>query len=111
MKRAIPLFLCLITLGFSTLAPDAFCQSADEVFEQFGRKYESLKPGPGSSVTTDYKLEQTALAAFYTAKMLSLLSRQNQELLTKYEETSKKYDRIINQNEKIIELLTALTKK
>jgi hypothetical protein len=111
MKRMFFLLCCFaVTILFSP-TPWGHCQSADEVFEQFGQKYDSLKPPEGSSVGADYSLKQTALAAFYTAKMLSLLSRQNQDLISKYEEVSKKYDRIITQNEKIIELLTTLTKK
>jgi len=89
-----------------------WCQSADEVFEQFDQQYQSLKPTvQGSSVSTDYKLDQAALGSFYTAKMLSIISRQNQEMISKYEELSKKYDQMITQNEKIIELLTKLTEK
>lgn len=111
MKKAIFVILCVVATAVFLPTPWAHCQSADEVFEQLGQKYNSLKPPEGSSVGSDYMLKQTALASFYTAKMLSLISRQNQEMISRYDEVSKKYDRMITQNEKIIELLTALTKK
>ncbi|MBW2130225.1 MAG: hypothetical protein JRH13_12765, partial [Deltaproteobacteria bacterium] len=74
-------------------------------FEQFHRKYKSLEPREGSSAGTDYLIGQTALATFYTTKMLNLIHEQNRQLLEKYDEAIEKYDLMIEQNKKIIELL------
>lgn len=103
-------FLILFSLSVA-LPQIAIAQSADEVFDQFGQEYDALKPpSEGSSVSSDYKLGQTALGSFYTTKMLSLMVKQNQQILERYEDIIQKYDLMIEQNKKIIELLTALTK-
>ena len=94
------------------LASKAPCESIDEVFDQFGQEYEALKPpATGSSIRADYRIEQTAVASFYTTKMLKLLVQQNQEIAVKYNTMLQKYDRIIEQNKKIIELLSRLPER
>ena len=107
------IILCLAVLFPLVLAPKASCdESIDDVFDQFGKEYEALEPpSRGSSVRADYRIEQTAVASFYTAKILKLLAQQNRELSSKYDVMLEKYDQIIEQNKKIIDLLSRLPEK
>jgi len=107
------IILCMAVLLPLILVPKAFCgESIDDVFDQFGKEYEALEPPTkGSSVRADYRIEQTAIASFYTAKILKLLAQQNQEISSKYDTMLQKYDQIIEQNKKIIELLSRLPEK
>lgn len=90
----------------------AFCESVDDMMEQFGREYESLAPpSESSSVSSDYKIGQTALATFYSARMLTLTYKQNQSLFSKYNEIIRQNNEIIRQNEEIIKILSALEKR
>ncbi|MBW2305208.1 MAG: hypothetical protein JRF57_16040 [Deltaproteobacteria bacterium] len=107
-KKGI-LFLFIFFLPLLVLTVPCNPEEGDS-FEQFHRKYKSLEPREGSSAGTDYLIGQTALATFYTTKMLNLIHEQNRQLLEKYDEAIEKYDLMIEQNKKIIELLTVLTK-
>jgi len=107
-KKGI-LFLFIFFLPLLVLTVPCNPEEGDS-FEQFHRKYKSLEPREGSSAGTDYLIGQTALATFYTTKMLNLIHEQNRQLLEKYDEAIEKYDLMIKQNKKIIELLTVLTK-
>ncbi|CAN2049417.1 DUF4296 domain-containing protein [Candidatus Magnetomoraceae bacterium gMMP-1] len=108
MKKNIAFLLLLSILLI--LPASAFCDSMDELIEQFGKEYTSKVPRPNSSVNSDYKLEQTALGAFYTTKTLGLIYKQNQEIQTKYDEMLLKYDEVIEQNKEIIKLLSIISK-
>ncbi|HIE53565.1 MAG TPA: hypothetical protein EYP90_00020 [Chromatiaceae bacterium] len=84
----------------------------EELLEEFEKQYEATRPpSPYSSVNSDYKLRQAALGTFYTTKAIGLLYRQNQELMSKYNEMLKKYDQIIEQNKEIIRILSTIAKK
>lgn len=104
MKKILFILIC-ITFMAATV-PGGHAESIDEAFEEFSSRFQSLKPPPGSSINSDYKLEQSALASFFSARMLALISKQNQELLARSDEIARKYDQMIKQNEKIIQLLT-----
>ncbi len=94
------------------LCESAFCDSMDELIQHFGEEYDSIKkPSPNSSVNTDYQLDQAALGAVYTTKALSLIYRQNQEIMNKYDEMLQKYAETIKQNSEIIKLLKIIAKK
>ncbi len=110
MKKRMVTMAALFSLALFLPNP-GWCESVDEIFDQFDQEFKSLVPRKGSSVDTDYKFSQTALATFYSTKVLSLIYRQNQDMYTKYDEILSKYDRIIEQNERIIELLTTLVKE
>ncbi len=104
MKKILSILVCALFL--TMMPPRGHAQSLDEAFEQFSFQFQALKPPPGSSINSDYKLDQSALASYYTARVLTLIGKQNQELLSKYDEILKKYDQLLRQNEKIIYLLS-----
>ncbi len=104
MKKIFLVFVCAFSI--IVLNPWSHAQVLDDTFEEFNQRFQSLRPPPGSSVRSDYKLDQAALASFYTARILTIISKQNQDLLARYDEVSKKYDHMIKQNEKIIQLLS-----
>jgi hypothetical protein len=89
----------------------AFCDPIDDLSDQFTKEYEALKPPESSSVRTDYKFEQTALATFYTIKVLKLMYEQNQHVVSKYDEMLQRYDKLIEQNEEIIKILSRMEKQ
>ena len=106
MKKPVAYFMLF---SLTLILPQiSFSESTDELSEQFVREYEALKPPETSSVRTDYKFEQTALATFQTAKLLQLMYNQNQEIISKYDEMLQKYDKIIEQNKEIIKILSNL---
>lgn len=109
MKRTfvVSLFLALV-IAFTGIG---FCDPVDELIDQFGQEFEAVKPPPNSSVNADYKLDQVALGAFYTTKTLSLIYKQNQVLVEKYDQLLMKYDKIIDQNKEIIKLLSIVAEK
>ncbi|MBW2018319.1 MAG: hypothetical protein JRJ01_16025 [Deltaproteobacteria bacterium] len=86
-KKGI-LFLFIFFLPLLVLTVPCNPEEGDS-FEQFHRKYKSLEPREGSSAGTDYLIGQTALATFYTTKMLNLIHEQNRQLLEKYSRTRK----------------------
>ncbi|MFZ0449386.1 MAG: hypothetical protein WAL98_09090 [Desulfatiglandaceae bacterium] len=106
------LILQLILAALFVLPGHGNCDPLDDLMQQFGKEYEADKPpSPYSSVNSDYKLSRTALSSLYTTKTLALLYRQNQQLLDKYNEMILKYDRVIDQNNQIIELLSVIARK
>ena len=109
MKR--PFFISLILALVIAFGSIGFCDPADELIDQFGQEFEAVKPAPNTSVNADYKLEQIALGAFYTTKTLSLIYKQNQALMEKYDQLLMKYDKIIDQNKEIIKLLSIIAEK
>ncbi len=109
MKQYIIFFILIMT--FLWFIPNGFCESMDELINQFGQDYESLKPEKNSSIHTDYKLEQAALGTYYTTKAINLLYTQNQELISKYDQMVEKYNEIVDQNKEVIRLLTIISEK
>jgi hypothetical protein len=51
------------------------------------------------------------LGASYTTKALSLIYKQNQAVVEKYDQLIEKYDQVIEQNQEIIRLLTIIAKE
>ena len=93
-------------------AQTGLCQSIEELNEQFDQEYNAIEPPSAtSSVGGDYVFRQTALSTRHTVQMLEVMSRQNQQLISKYDEMMEKYDEIIEQNNEIIRLLSELGKK
>ncbi|MBW1693047.1 MAG: hypothetical protein JRJ41_02595 [Deltaproteobacteria bacterium] len=109
MKR--PFFISLILALVIAFSGIGFCDPVDELIDQFGQEFEAAKPAPNTSVNADYKLDQVALGAFYTTKTLSLIYKQNQALMGKYDQLLMKYDKIIDQNKEIIKLLSIIAEK
>jgi len=104
--------LSIIILFFSfSWGGHAFCGSIDELVDQFGVEFESLKPLSNSSINADFKQAQIALGTVYMIKALRLLHIQNQKLINKDDEIKDKYDEIIEQNKELIRLLSILVKK
>lgn len=104
----------MIALAFfiASFSDSGICDSIDEISDQFMKEYEALKPpSETSSVHTDYKFDQTALASFYTIKVLKLLYEQNQQMVSKYDEMLQRYEKIIHQNEEIIKILSQIEKQ
>lgn len=109
MKKIIIPILILLSLYFPQ---SVLCEPIDELTDQFAKEYEALKPpSETSSVRTDYKFEQTALATFYTIKVLELMYDQIQQIVSKYDEVVQRYDKIIQQNDEIIKILTKIEKR
>lgn len=78
---------------------------ASDISDTFTQKYNDLKPPENSSVHSDYIFEQIALGSEYTIIMLNDLVRQNSSLDEKADIIIDKFDILIEQNKKIIELL------
>ena len=109
MKRTFFITLCLVIVMVFTGV--AFCDPMDELIDQFESEFEAQMPAPNTSVRADYKQAQTALGSFYTTKTLSLIYKQNQTVVEKYDQLIAKYDQIIEQNQEIIRLLSIIAKK
>jgi hypothetical protein len=102
----------LIIFLLSVSPAIAFCDPMDDLLGQFEQEYQAAEPrSQYSSVKSDYKIGQTALGAFYTTKMLSLLYKQNEEALAKYNEMIEKYDQIVEQNRQIIRILSLMVEQ
>jgi hypothetical protein len=109
MKGTLFITLCLIiVMAFTGVA---YCDPMDELIDQFESAFEAEKPAPNSSVGADYKQAQAALGSFYTTKTLSLIYKQNQTVVEKYDQLIEKYDQIIEQNQEIIRLLGIIAKE
>ncbi len=107
-QRFFFFFVLLCVLGCpSTL----FCESMDEMAEQYEKEYHALVPPPNSSMNSDYKLGQVALGTMYTGKSIKMLYDQNQKQIDQNQIMILKYDEIIRQNNEIINLLKILAKK
>jgi len=107
-SRTIPwaVFFMILVITGTTLA-----DSMEELVGEYKKKYESLTPPANSSVNTDYKQEQTALGILYFLNALNLFHQQNQKAIEKETKSLNKLDKIISQNQKIIELLSILAEK
>lgn len=85
-----------------------FAQSMDGLVNQYQKEYEEVKPRPGSSVGTDYKLDQIAMGALYTVRSLSMLHDQNGQIIQNQQALMERYDRMIRQNDEVVRLLRRL---
>jgi hypothetical protein len=109
MKRTF--FVSLVLAVAIVFCGVAFADPMDDLIDQFEQQYDAQKPAPYSSVGADYKQAQAALGASYTTKALSLIYKQNQTAVDKYDQLIEKYDQIIEQNKEIIRLLTVIAKE
>lgn len=88
-----------------------YADPMEELIQSLGDEYEAMKPGPNSSVNSDYPQRQAALGSLYTARSMGLIYQQNQEMISRQGELSDKYDEIIDQNREIIRLLTVISER
>ncbi len=78
---------------------------SSDISDSFTQKYESLVPEGNTSVRSDYLYEQIALGSQYTILLLDQLTTGNDSLNQKVEIMIEKFNILIEQNQKIIELL------
>lgn len=109
MKNVILLFSVVISLILTTNI--VLGDDSDDLFNELGQEYDSLKPAPYSSVNPDYKIQQIAVGVLYMNKSVGLLFKQNMEVTKIYEEMLVRQDELIKQNRQIIKLLTEIAKK
>lgn len=86
----------------------AFAQSMDGLVDQYQKEYQEVQPRPGSSVGTDYKLDQIAMGALYTVRSLSMLHDQNDQIIQNQQALMDRCDRMIRQNDEMVRLLRRL---
>lgn len=102
MKKLI---LMILLAGFSSFA------DASDISDSFIQKYNSLVPSESSSVRSDYLFEQIALGSKYTIMMLEQISSNNEDLGQKVDTLAEKLEILIEQNRKLLELLSGQNKK
>ncbi len=96
MKKIIILF-CIL-----------FCSPlvySSDISDSFTQKYNALVPAENTSVRSDYLYEQIALGSQYTILLLDQLTTNNDNLNQKVDIMIEKFNILIEQNQKIIELL------
>ncbi len=98
MKKKILLLFVIITFTLPIVC-------VPDTSDTFSEKYNDLKPPENSSVHSDYLFEQIALGSEYTVMMLNNIFKQNNSLDGKADIMIEKFDVLIEQNKKIIELL------
>ncbi len=98
MKKKILLLFVIITFTLPIVC-------VPDTSDTFSEKYNDLKPPENSSVHSDYLFEQIALGSEYTVRMLNNIFNQNNSLDGKADIMIEKFDVLIEQNKKIIELL------
>ena len=110
MKKALSALGVFFLVSALLLATEvtAFAQSMDGLVNQYQKEYEEVKPRPGSSVGTDYKLDQMAMGALYTVRSLSMLHDQNGQIIQNQQALMERYDRMIRQNDEVVRLLRRL---
>lgn len=86
----------------------ALAQSMGGLVDQYQKEYQEVKPRPGSSVGTDYKLDQIAMGALYTVRSLSMLHDQNDQIIQNQRALMDRYDRMIRQSDEVVRLLRRL---
>ena len=84
------------------------CNEMDKHMDKFKKEYNNATPRTNSSVNTDYKIDQAVIGIKYIAESLGLVYEQNRESAGKIISISQKFDTIILQNEKIIEILSSI---
>ncbi|RPJ82903.1 MAG: hypothetical protein EHJ94_00875 [Deltaproteobacteria bacterium] len=112
MRQEQRIFLIFVLLVVIMGCPSTlFCESMDEMAEQYEKEYQALIPPPNSSMNSDYKMGQVALGTMYTGKSIKMLYDQNQKQIDQNQIMILKYDEIIRQNNEIINLLKIIAKK
>ncbi len=107
MKKILILMVIIFCsfVGFASIA------YTSDITDTFSEKYSSLLPSKNSSVQSDYLFEQIALGGEYTVRLLDQINEQNSSLDNKADTIIEKFDVLINQNQKIIDLLEKLIKQ
>lgn len=105
------LFISLILAIIIAFTGVAFSDPMDELIDQFETELQAEKPAPNTSVRADYKQAQAVLGSSYTTRALSLIYKQNQTVVEKYDQLIDKYDQIIEQNQEVIRLLSIIAKE
>ncbi len=82
---------------------------ASEALDAFTEKYQGLAPPPSSSAHSDYLFEQISLGSEYTIRLLDQIHDGQDGLSRKADEMMDKFDVLIEQNRRIIELLEILS--
>jgi hypothetical protein len=100
-------FFLISALPMGAGAP-ALAQSMGGLVDQYQKEYQEVKPRPGSSVGTDYKLDQIAMGALYTVRSLSMLHDQNDQIIQNQRALMDRYDRMIRQSDEVVRLLRRL---
>jgi hypothetical protein len=106
MKRWMT-YACLLAVGLIAV-PRGMANPMNELIDALSSDYESLTPAPHSSVNTDYAIRQVARSTFVTNKSLELIYEQNAELLNRQQDLMERYDRMIEQNDEMIRLLSTI---
>ncbi len=102
MKKIFILFISILFCSSLIYVSEVY---ASDISDTFSQQYNDLKPPDNSSVHSDYLFEQIALGSEYTIIMLNDLINQNNSLDVKADIIIEKFDILIEQNKKIIELL------
>lgn len=100
-RTRIILIICFVFLCVGPL----YIGSASETSDRFSEKFDALAPRENSSVQSDYLFEQISLGSKYTILMLEEIKGQQAEFNGKMDTLIEKFDVLIEQNKKIIELL------
>jgi hypothetical protein len=109
MKTWIYTALCLL-VTLSTPMP-SHADPMEELLDSFRQQYGSLTPRPGSSVNSDYVFRQTALGVYYTTNALAMIHDQNAEMLQTQHALLERLDRLLRQNQEMLQLLRGLQPK
>lgn len=107
MKKII-LLMGVICGAFIIFAQAAYTSGISDTFSE---KYRSLLPRENSSVGSDYLFEQMALGSEYTVRLLDQINEQNAALDQRVDTIIEKFDVLIHQNQKIIDLLEKQSKQ
>ena len=102
MRKVFIIFISILFCSSLIYSSEVY---ASDISDAFSEKYNNLKPPDNSSVHSDYLFEQMALGSEYTIIMLNDLISQNNSLDVKADIIIEKFDILIEQNKKIIELL------
>ncbi len=105
--RGLSVFILAVALLLAA-GGTVSAQSMDGLVNQYQKEYEEVKPRPGSSVGTDYKLDQIAMGALYTVRSLSMLHDQNGQIIQNQQALMERHDRMIRQNDEMVRLLRRL---
>ena len=105
MRKYFYIYVVVFLNCFLLHPGSVYSDSVDNLARELSEEFEKRVPGDNSSVDSDYKLEQIALGTLYTTRILQLMYGQDKDMIYKINLLSEKYDRIIEQNKEIINLL------
>lgn len=101
MKKFLVLagLICFVSIVYAPVA------GPSGISDTFSEKFNSLLPPESSSVHSDYLFQQIALGSEYTVRLLDRITEQTGSLENKVDTIVEKFDVLIQQNQKIIDLL------